>query len=452
MLDGKGIRIMEVEIDKLELTKALNFYFSNGRPRYFRHLTSNFLSKFPKILSKCTIEEGIQITSQLFLLCYTLAEEYKIIQETIYNQVAIPYYNWIIEKNKTSDKKVSNININKDKYLLVVRHAITRGMYSPGQTTYFLTKLLLERGKSVTLIVHNKVDQSFLTLEKKYNNLEILKLNENIKFFDKFNALEDIFLNGGYKYIITDQEFSEISYISAKHDLKNTILLSAGYYKLPWYGQILKPNVLGPSENSREIPTQMPIDLGLLNPGGSGDSVEKTRHDLGFDPDDIVFGCFARLEKFNEQYITIAKAILTQIPNSRLLIAGTNSDAFLRGALQEFLANKRAVILGFSDSHALGHVLTFGLETTPTLSGSTVLELYAKSVPVITCSQNVTDLGYIAEARVPELVYPRVEDIIADISNFTDKSWRLAMGSKCLDFVSDMSERCKASYFDILDR
>jgi predicted O-linked N-acetylglucosamine transferase (SPINDLY family) len=221
---------------------------------------------------------------------------------------------------------------------------------------------------------------------------------------------------------------------------------------LPWYGKILKPNVLGAPENNREIATQMPIDLGLLNPSGSNDAADKTRQDLGFEKTDIVFGCFARLEKFNEQYIKIAKAILTKIPNSRLLIAGTNSNSFLRAALQEFLPTKRAVILGFSDSHALGHILTFGLETTPTLSGSTVLELYAKSVPVITCSENVTDLGYIAEARVPDLVYDSVDAIIADIFRFTDESWRLAMGDKCLSFVSEMSERCKSSYFEILDK
>lgn len=443
--------MIEVEIDKIELSKALNFYFSNGRPRYFRHLTRNFLNKFPKILDNCNIEEGIQITSQLFLLCYTLAEEYKLIQDTIYNEIAIPYRNWIIEKNKIVENKFSNINVDQNKYLIVVRHAVTKGMYSPGQTTYFLTKLLLERGKSVTLIVIGKVDESYLKLETEHSHLEILKLNQNIKFSDKFNAMEDLFLNGGYKYIITDQEFSEISYLSTKHKLNNTILLSAGYYKLPWYGKILKPNVLGASENSREISTQMPIDLGLLNPSESDATADKTRQDLGFKKNDVIFGCFARLEKFNEQYIKIAKAIITKIPNARLLIAGTNSNSFLRGALQEYLESKRAVILGFSDSHALGHILTFGLETTPTLSGSTVLELYAKSVPVITCSENVTDLGYIAEARVPELVYDNIDSIIADISRFTDNAWRTAMGSKCLTFVSEMSERCKASYFEILD-
>lgn len=449
---GSGNEIMEVEIDKIELKKALNFYFSNGRPRYFRHLTNNFLDKFPNILSNCNIEEGIQITSQLFLMCYTLAEEYKLIQDIIYNKIAMPYYNWIVKDNKNIENNISNKNIDHNKYLLVVRHAVTKGMYSPGQTTYFLTKLLLERGKSVTLIVLGKVDQSYLKLEADYNGLEILKLTQDIKFSDKFDALENIFIHGGYKYIITDQEFSEISYISSKYNLKNTILLSAGYYKLPWYGKILKPNVLGMPENSREISTQMPIDLGLLNPSGSDNDADKTRQNLGFERTDIVFGCFARLEKFNDQYIKIAKAILTKIPNSRLLIAGTNSNSYLRGALQEFLETKRAVILGFSDSHALGHILTFGLETTPTLSGSTVLELYAKSVPVITCSENVTDLGYIAEARVPELVYDSVDGIIADISRFTDASWRLAMGNKCVNFVSEMSERCKSSYFEILDK
>ena len=443
---------MEVEINKNELNKALDFYFSTGRPRYFKHLTRNFLNKFPKILNSCTTEEGIIITNRLFLLLYTLSDEYKLIQETIYNEIAIPYYNWIIENNKNLDRQILNKSVDNNKYLLIVRHAITKGMYSPGQTTYFLTKLLLERGKSVTLIVYNKVDQSFLDLEKLYDTLKIIKLDKNIKFSEKLSALEDIFIHGEFKYIITDQEFSEVSYISVKYDVKNTILLSAGYYKLPWYGKILKPNVLGPPENSREISTEMPIDLGLLNPAGSDAAADKTRQDLGFEKTDIVFGCFARLEKFNEQYVKIAKAILTKIPNSRLLIAGTNSNSFLISALHEFVATKRAVILGFSDSHSLGHILTFGLETTPTLSGSAVLELYAKSIPVITCKENVTDLGYISQARVPELVYETAESIIADVSRFTDPSWRVAMGHKCLNFVSDMSERCKSSYFEILDQ
>ena len=170
---------MEVEINKNELNKALDFYFSTGRPRYFKHLTRNFLNKFPKILNSCTTEEGIIITNRLFLLLYTLSDEYKLIQETIYNEIAIPYYNWIIENNKNLDRQILNKSVDNNKYLLIVRHAITKGMYSPGQTTYFLTKLLLERGKSVTLIVYNKVDQSFLDLEKLYDTLKIIKLDKN---------------------------------------------------------------------------------------------------------------------------------------------------------------------------------------------------------------------------------------------------------------------------------
>ena len=107
-------------------------------------------------------------------------------------------------------------------------------------------------------------------------------------------------------------------------------------------------------------------------------------------------------------------------------------------------------ILGPSNAHNLGHLLTFGLETMPTLSGSTVLELYAKSKIVLTSSQNVTDIDYISNARIPDFVYKNQDELDSLIYNLRDKNYRIANEKKSYDFITKMYENCKNRYFDII--
>ena len=435
-------------MSKSEMFSILEYYFTHGRPREYKKYEGPLFDQFPKILKECSPVEAIRAASTLFLFSYTLASEYKHVQETIYEKICLPYKQWI--ESQTPSTKEAKKTRNKNSYLLILRHAVTSGLYSPGQTSYFLTKLLVENDAQVRIVCLGSLDETFHSLTKKFKNLEIIQIAPNEKREKVLDYLENLCLSGLFTTIFTEQEFSEPSYIAVRHRLDNLVLISAGYYRLPWYSKILKPNVLGGSENDREIITPMPIELELLNPQFNPADLKEVKEKLHFSDKDIVFGCFARLEKFTHDYIERANLILDQIPESKLLIAGPNSQDFLTNHLGERLASGRAAILGPSNAHVLGHVLTFGLETMPTLSGSTVLELYAKSKIVLTSSENVTDIDYIANARIKDFVYNSKKELEILVNKVADPEFRTMNEKKSYDFMNAMYENCKSQYYKII--
>ena len=435
-------------MSKSEMFSVLEYYFTNGRPRDYKKFEAPLFDQFPKILKECSPVEAIRAASTLFLFSYTLASEYKRVQETIYEKICLPYKQWI-ESQTPSTKEVKKTR-NKNSYLFILRHAVTSGLYSPGQTSYFLTKLLAENGAQVRIVCLGSLDETFHSLTKKFKNLEIIQIAPTEKREKVLDYLENLCLSGLFTTIFTEQEFSEPSYIAVRHRLDNLVLISAGYYRLPWYSKILKPNVLGGAENDREVITPMPIELELLNPQINPTDIKEVKEKLNLTDKDIVFGCFARLEKFTLDYIERANLILDKIPNSKLLIAGPNSQEFLRQHLGDRLASGRASILGPSNAHVLGHVLAFGLETMPTLSGSTVLELYAKSKIVLTSSENVTDIDYIANARLQEFVYNSQQELEALINKVTNADFRAVNEKRSYSFMKAMYENCKNQYYKII--
>jgi hypothetical protein len=444
--------LMFIEMSKEELRSLLQFYFSRGRPRYLKIIEQNMIKNFKNLINSLNDEELVNISSEMFLFCYTLATEYKNIQNLIYNDIAIPYFYCV--KQRFKKIKVEFPERNKktkhESFLLIVRHATVKGMYSPGQTTFFISKKLLERHKKLSLLVFGEIDEKFFELEKIYSKLEIYKMPPDAKFSERINILETLCMKGGFDQILTDQEFSEISFVTIKNKLKNVTLVSAGFYRVPWYTKILKPSVLGAPNNSRELQVPMPIEMELLDPIIDPSLIIEFKNTYQIKDEDLVFGCFARLEKFTEQYIDIATKILNKIPQSKLLIAGTNSKTFLEKSLATYIKEGRATILGYSDSHILGHVLSFGLETTPTLSGSTVLELYAKKIPVLTCSYNVTDIDYINRARVPEFVFSELKDIEKFFDKICSKRWIKSAGEIAYNFVKAMADESAADYVKML--
>ena len=429
---------------------GLQDYFKSGRPRDYKKFEDEYLDRFEAALGESDISDGIYIASHLFLFSYTLSNEYKIIQQKIYDRICVPYQNWV--KNKfRSEREPTKKSGKKNAYLFILRHAITSGMYSPAQTSYFMTKLMLDAGKLVYVISTGEVDEKFYRLKEKYPNFEIIKLKLYDDYAAAFNFMEGLCTGGLFETIFTDCEFSEPSFIAIRHQLDHMVLMSAGFYRVPWYAKILKPNVLGPAQGSAEVSTPMPIEPDLLAPLVDPDLIELERERLGYTADDIVFGCFARLEKFTQDYVDIAKYILDKIPQSKLLIAGTNAQDFLRAAFETELSSNRVTVLGFSNSHLLGNLLSFGLETTPTLSGSTVLELYAKRKIVLTSSKNVTDIDYIRKARINEFVYFDQAGLDALLDDFLKIEKRKSNEDRSRKFIENMGVVCRNEYLEIID-
>ena len=142
--------------------ETINKYFGDfKRSQKFRGTDIMLSTRFREFLEFFGPEQGVIFTSQFFLFCYTLAQDYKEVQGPIFENVASPYQNWV--KNTWGDFAPVVKNITKgDEYVFVCRHAVTAGTYAPGSSIYTFANALLDDRK-VTIISLGHVSSSFVT-------------------------------------------------------------------------------------------------------------------------------------------------------------------------------------------------------------------------------------------------------------------------------------------------
>ena len=86
--------------DCLEICSAVNFYFKSGRPRIFREVEGKIRNSFKEVLERLTVEEGIAYVDNFFLLSYNIADDARMCQTEIHDDICKPYMDWL--KNRTS--------------------------------------------------------------------------------------------------------------------------------------------------------------------------------------------------------------------------------------------------------------------------------------------------------------------------------------------------------------
>ena len=101
------------------------------------------------------------------------------------------------------------------------------------------------------------------------------------------------------------------------------MLLSSGYYNLPWYDKIgltdtLSDNPVGNRTSDHfVVPAYVTNEL-LCTPLESG-IIERARDVLGISKQDIVIGSFARMEKFSDEFANVLLAVLERTKNTEIL-------------------------------------------------------------------------------------------------------------------------------------
>ena len=85
--------------DCLEICSAVNFYFKNGRPRAFREVEVKIRNRFREILENLTIEEGIAYVDNFFLLSYNIADDARMCQSDIHDDICQSYMSWLKKQN-----------------------------------------------------------------------------------------------------------------------------------------------------------------------------------------------------------------------------------------------------------------------------------------------------------------------------------------------------------------
>lgn len=407
--------------DAVFVFDTINKYFGDyERSQEFRGADIKLSKRFHEFLEFFGREQGVIFTSQFFLFCYTLAQDYKQVQNPIYENVALPYQNWVSNKWGAFAPVVKNIT-RGDEYVFICRHAVTVGAYAPGSSIYTFANALLDANRKVSIISLGQVSEQFGNLSKQHSELKIYTI-KNAPLAERFLSLIELLNTIEPNAILTEVEFDIVSVLSILKPELPTIFLSPGFYKVPWFDKIGVTDTLALDENNFrrndffDIPTY--VSERILDPVVDEKKISILRSHLGLNHNDFVIGSFARMEKFQTPFLKVIGNVLDNCPTVKVVLAGPNDRSPVENALKRYIALGRAAVLPTSDVHALGHLVTLGIDTFPTHSGFSVLELMAKGVPVvakrgvknhINMRQRIPDLVCEDESSLVELICKLVQ-------------------------------------------
>ena len=419
----------------LEICNAVNFYFKNGRPRLFREIEVKIRSRFRELLANLSIEEGIEYTDLFFLLSYNIADDARLCQTDIHDDICMSYLTWL--KDQRVNIEFSKGQLEEKHIMFVCRHATTAGGYAPGMSVYTFSKALAMVGYKVSILAMGNIDNRFYEYGQSNHSIELFQVNEG-EIAKRLQGVLSVIQKVKPSVILTEIEFGVPAFLSIQNLPIPIIYLSPGYYNLPWYDRIGLTDTLSKSPISTyankffEIPTY--VDMDILSPPVDVNLIEDMRQKLGFSKMDIVLGAFARMEKFAPQFLDMLCEIMSQNKSIKILLAGPNDKDRVVQHLKPFIEEERCVVLGPSDVHVLGHILNFGIDTYPNHSGFTLNELMAKGVPVLTKWTETIDANW--EMRIPDLIFETKDAISEFILKSSNEPKTYAKWSKCSkDFI-----------------
>ena len=422
---------------------SVNRYFGEfKRNQCFREADLALSAKFGRMLDHFDCEEGVVFASQYFLFAYTLTQtNYKQCQLRIEADVAQPYLHWVRDRWAAFKPAVKGIGVGEEMVFLC-RHALTQGMYAPGKSTFTFIKALLEDGERVTLIVLGEVGDEFKALAQSCTNFTLARLERrNIK--EKFGSLIAFLGHIRPKALMTEIEFDIVSVLAILEPQFPVVLLSAGYYNLPWYDKIGLTDTLADSPVGQRqtdfftIPTYVSHEL--LDPHIDLGRIKNVKSELGLSEEDVVIGSFARMEKFSVSFGGVLKTVLDLRPNAKILLAGPNDQANIMQAIRPYGDTNRAWVFGQADVHLLGHCVDIAVDTFPLHSGFSMLELMAKNVPVVAMNDEGID-GYWKQ-RLPELLCSSDDEMVGLLCKLIDdESFRASCIQKTESFMNSQQQ------------
>ncbi|OUU13681.1 MAG: hypothetical protein CBB97_25735 [Candidatus Endolissoclinum sp. TMED37] len=423
--------------DSQIILRSLRSYFHIfNRDQKFKKVERLLSNKFSEILDHCSSQDGIEMATLAYLFSYTLANDYKSVQNQIYNDVALPYKNWVLKNWNLDDLKFIKSG---EKYVFICRHATTRGGYAPGSSIFTFCKALLNYNKEVILIVFGAIDDTFKNLDDTNKNLKVFLIEQSLSFEFKCKMLVNILRNFKPKLILTEIAFETPSILSILGVPIPMIFLSPGYYNLPWYHKIgltdnLSKDPVGPRDDYFEIPTYVAPEI--LDPFVDPQDIIKAKESLGIIEEDFVIGAFARMEKFKKPFLQFVERLLKHNPNIKFIIAGPNNRELVFNELKPFIESKRVILLGRSNVHILAHCINIGIDTFPTHSGFSIMEIMAKGIPVVSkFDEQMISFG-IENQRVKSLTLDNEDDLIILINTlYKDRVFFKKSSQECYDFV-----------------
>lgn len=422
---------------KLQLI-VQRFFREFNRNVAFRGMETLLLKRYKDILRLFDHNQGVTFANEAFLFCYILTLNYKKVQIPIHDNLALPYRDWVRSAWDFLTPELTDLEIGNE-YVFICRHAVTQGGYAPGSSIYTFAKALLKDNRKVTVISLGAISEDFKSLAKQFSKLRIYHLPSATPEA-MLRALIDFLRNTKTKAVITEMEFYLGSVLSILKPRIPIIFLSPGYYNLPWFDKIgLTDNLSQKPVGNRnrdffEIPTYVANEI--LNPQADIQKVANAKIQLGLKDHDFVIGSFARMEKFQPQFLNVLSKVLREKQNVKVLLAGPNERSVVTQHLKNFVDIGRAFVLPSIDVHVYGHLLDLALDSFPTHSGFSMLELMAKGVPVV--AKMDAGIDGLWRHRLPELLRKTDAELIDLLCHLSSDPTRLkTLSSKSTMLLSD---------------
>ena len=390
-----------------ELSKLLQYYFNNGRPKNFIKYVDELIDIIPEMMNNMSFNELLYIIPNYYQFCYTVTIEdnFSVNQNKISKKLLVPFSKSLINILQKLNFGPLSYVVFENRYVIICRHAITKGMYAPGAVIYSITSGLLKLGKQVIVVSLGNIDRKFLDLKKNNSNLSILKKDDNSTAKIQLINLRKICENFRPVKIITEMPINIGTALYYSNVTSKILYWSPGFTQVPWFDKVmLVPELVNEellkSKKFTEIPRS--INFELLSPNINLKLVESFKKNNFIENTDFVIGTFSRYDKISKLFLELVFNLLEVNKNRKIIIAGTNDSSMAKKILKKFILNKQAIILGFSDVHILGHTCNIFLDTIPYPCGSSAIEIMAKGKPVLVLNQ--TNLDNYKKSRIDELI------------------------------------------------
>ena len=418
----------------------INNYFQDGRPQEFEEYELELTKKLPQLFEFLDFNQLINLSHNYFLFCRTNNPEKNtdLHQQKINKEVFTPFWNrlHLILKNQnltrlTYKPKPKNV-------ILQTRHASTQGSYAPGKQIFALSKALLSEKYNVKVLSSGNVDAEFKDLMLNCPCFHVSK-KQGLSEYEKLADLRSECQQFEPASVFTDAELGVLVAAEIIGMPARCHLLSAGFYRVPWYSKVLLTEELMTEELSNDsrfhaIPQTLLMEN--LAPKIPKNQILEAKAQLKIE-NDFVVGAFARYEMFSESYLSFIDSYLQRTENTTVVLAGPNSQNLAKQLLACHISSGRAKLLGKSNTAILGHLCHAFLDTFPNVTGYAALESMAKGKPVFTL--NCKNLGFYSKNRLRELIFDCESELLEGLlAAQTDKEYYSQMAEASLAFVSEL--------------
>ncbi len=425
-------------VEELKIfSEALNYYFSNGRPREMHKYRDRLTIQFARALELMNFDDTINFGHHFFLFWRTVSpeDENDDGQSEVENLILHPIKRRLNQMSSNSGFLLSkNLKYkpNPNHILIITRHASSQSSYAPGKQIYEFSRSLTKKGIIVWVLSEGEIDENYTKLMAENPNFLVFQYRTKglSERFKELRARCEVFKP---KQIITDAEVALISALHIFGVSSNVILSSQGFYKVPWYDSILMSQEIYDKDKFRKInryvESYQTLSLDLLAPEKPKQIIDQAKESMGIKPNDFVIGSFARYEQFSYEFLDLMSKILEQNKSVKCILAGPNSREPAKERLNKYIRQGRIFLLGPSDAHILGHCCDAGIDSFPAVQGFSCVELMAKGKPVFVL--DCPNLARQRKNRLPEMIFDSKNSLLAGIKqSLSSKKFYKKMSEK----------------------